>query len=404
MLSVALEMPSLFKDMRVPLLLSNSHATADKTTTTTTTTTNASDLCASPSLLSQSVTLSHRQVACLLAHSAFGSITASARLVRKEKWAFRAAQLFFLEALPSAFCFLNYFKLLGQRGFPSSDSASSSSHCLRYERRSFPRGRPPFAWERATGALCGVEVVDGAIEASRAEAHVDFGNRYERKILVFLLLLFFSFSFFFVFSVAKFFIFRLLFILTIRFIGGGCLECDFMMEEILFAIKPELIVAMALCSFMQDDEAIIISGARQYYKYSGYASSFEFQGDFEAGDQEAAMPMVLAMDALQGMAKIQFQEGLLRRDLNKARVAFSCFSRVELGEENKKWHVNLVPEQHESSEVCYCFVLLCFAYCCCCFNGFTLTLLLLLNRSLRGSLAHSRLATGDAARSATITC
>jgi hypothetical protein len=98
-----------------------------------------------------------------------------------------------------------------------------------------------------------------------------------------------------------------------------------MMEEILFAIKPEMIVAMALCSYMHDEEAILISGARQYSKYSGYASSFEFQGDFEPVDANATPPIVLAMDALQGMAKIQFQEGLIRRDINKARVAFSCF-------------------------------------------------------------------------------
>ena len=37
-----------------------------------------------------------------------------------------------------------------------------------------------------------------------------------------------------------------------------------MMEEILFVIKPELIVSMALCSFMHDEEAIVISGSYKF--------------------------------------------------------------------------------------------------------------------------------------------
>lgn len=71
MVAVALEMPALFPaGARVPLLLAGGK--------------------------NRCVTLTRRQCACLLAHSAFGSITASARRVRKEKWAFCAAQLFFL--------------------------------------------------------------------------------------------------------------------------------------------------------------------------------------------------------------------------------------------------------------------------------------------------------------------
>jgi hypothetical protein len=71
MVAVALEMPALFANQTVKLLLGQNCL--------------------------EQVTLSRRQCACLLAHSFFGSITASARQVKKEKWAFRAAQLFFLE-------------------------------------------------------------------------------------------------------------------------------------------------------------------------------------------------------------------------------------------------------------------------------------------------------------------
>jgi poly(ADP-ribose) glycohydrolase len=104
-----------------------------------------------------------------------------------------------------------------------------------------------------------------------------------------------------------------------RFVGGGALENDFYMEEILFAIKPELIVSMALCSFMQDEECIAVSGAMQHSNYSGFASSFAFEGDAAVSSTQPPATVV-AIDALQGMSKIQFKHGLMLRDLNKARI------------------------------------------------------------------------------------
>jgi poly(ADP-ribose) glycohydrolase len=227
--------------------------------------------------------LTRRQCACFLAHSFFGSITASARRVENEKWAFRAAQLFFLEALPSALCFLNYFKLLGQNGIPAGS--------LTIEKLRFPRGFPPWHWEQDETPLCNIDFVDGSIEDSPADVHVDFAN---------------------------------------KFIGGGCLENDFAMEEILFAIKPEMIVSMALCSYMQDEEAIRISGALQYSPYTGYSHTFEFAGNY-VGRRAGAAPIICAIDALQGCSKIQFVEGLVRRDLNKARIAFGGGNTVATG-------------------------------------------------------------------------
>eukprot|EP01126_Amoeba_proteus_P004650 TRINITY_DN11540_c0_g1_i2.p1 TRINITY_DN11540_c0_g1~~TRINITY_DN11540_c0_g1_i2.p1 ORF type:complete len:434 (+),score=94.24 TRINITY_DN11540_c0_g1_i2:247-1548(+) len=258
MVQVALEMPKLFDGMSVPLLLAGE---------------------------SKSVRLSRRQCACLLAHSAFGSITSNSRRVRKEKWAFRASQLFFLEAIPSALCFLNYFKILGQSGIPEG--------FVTFERNGFERGlQTPWNWEECTTRLCEVDIVpQGTIEDSPAETHVDFAN---------------------------------------RFIGGGALENDFMMEEILFIVKPELIVSMALCSYMHDEEAIVISGAQQYSCYSGYAHSFTFEGDYD-NRRSGPPPRIAAMDALQGFSKIQFNEGLIKRDLNKARIAFQGAHTVATG-------------------------------------------------------------------------
>jgi poly(ADP-ribose) glycohydrolase len=257
MVEVALEMPKLFEATHVPLLLKGED---------------------------RSVTLTRRQCACLLSHSFFGSITADARRVQREKWAFRAAQLFFLEAIPSALCFLNYFKTLGKNGIPEGS--------LTYERAGFPRGAPPWRWDGNPAPMCPIELrLDGAIEDSTLEHHADFAN---------------------------------------KFVGGGCLENDFHMEEALFAAKPELIVAMALFSYMRDEEAVRIAGALQFSSHSGFASSFQFQGDYD-GRRPAPPPTVCAMDALQGCARIQFARGLVLRDLNKARVAFAAARSVATG-------------------------------------------------------------------------
>jgi hypothetical protein len=165
MTRVALEMPALFANVKADLLLTENSTTQQTE--------------ANKSVLrSRKVTLTRRQCACLLAHSAFGSITAAARPVRKEKWAFRAAQLFFLEAIPSALCLLNYFKRLGEMGV--ADGA------VTFERRAFTRGTQPWNWNECTTPLCPLEIVDaGSIELSPAEVHIDFANRFERRCLVF---------------------------------------------------------------------------------------------------------------------------------------------------------------------------------------------------------------------------
>ena len=107
-------------------------------------------------------------------------------------------------------------------------------------------------------------------------------------------------------------------------------------QEILFVVKPELIPVMALASFMHDEEVIRISGAHQYSSYTGYGSSFEFTGDYEGTRKSDAPPTIVAMDALQGAAKIQFQSGLVLRDLNKARLAFEGAQQVATG----NWYVS----------------------------------------------------------------
>jgi poly(ADP-ribose) glycohydrolase len=152
-----------------------------------------------------------------------------------------------------------------------------------YSRLSFPRNAPPWTWDDNPTPLCAVELVEsGSMYASPSDFHVVFAN---------------------------------------KFVGGGCLENDFASEEMLFVSKPEMIVAMCLCSHMTDEDCVLIAGALQFAATSGHGSTFEFEGD--VAEPARAPATMIEIDALQGCAKIQFQEGLVRRDLNKARIGFA---------------------------------------------------------------------------------
>lgn len=54
-----------------------------------------------------------------------------------------------------------------------------------------------------------------------------------------------------------------------------------MQEEIRFTINPELNVARLFMESMTDNEVIVISGAEQFSKYSGYAGKLKFAGDYQ---------------------------------------------------------------------------------------------------------------------------
>jgi hypothetical protein len=109
---------------------------------------------------------------------------------------------------------------------------------------------------------------------------------------------------------------------------------DAAMEETLFLVKPELMVAMALNGRMVDEEAIRVTGALKYSHTIGYGQSFEFGGDeplkeppLAATDDErsaSATPpptVVCAIDAIRGGGPAM-TEGAMLRDMNKARIAF----------------------------------------------------------------------------------
>ncbi|CAN4095620.1 unnamed protein product [Withania somnifera] len=144
-------------------------------------------------------------------------------------------------------------------------------------------------WSQSNISLCHFEIsISGLIEDQSHEAiEVDFANMY---------------------------------------LGGGALVRGCVQEEIRFMINPELIAGMLFLPCMADNEAIEIVGTERFSSYTGYASSFRFNGDYvDKKDIDVLgrrKTRIVAIDALCHPGKSQYRlEGLLR-EVNKAFCGF----------------------------------------------------------------------------------
>ena len=109
-------------------------------------------------------------------------------------------------------------------------------------------------------------------------------------------------------------------------LGHGCVQ-----EEIRFMICPELIASMLFTEQLDDLECLTISGHERYSNYSGYASSFQFNGNHEDQTEidvrdsvgNARKSYLVAIDALLFRnEELQYSEENILRELNKAFVGF----------------------------------------------------------------------------------
>ena len=103
--------------------------------------------------------------------------------------------------------------------------------------------------------------------------------------------------------------------------GAGVLKTGKLQEPILFASRPELLLASLSCERMRDHEAIVVRGAARYAAHAGYGTSLRFAAALDPATS-AATPVVL-MDATDFRPKPprhQFTAAALRRELGKALV------------------------------------------------------------------------------------
>ncbi|XP_062510485.1 poly(ADP-ribose) glycohydrolase-like isoform X2 [Corticium candelabrum] len=112
-----------------------------------------------------------------------------------------------------------------------------------------------------------------------------------------------------------------------KLVGGGVLGGGCVQEEIRFLICPELIISRLFTEGLADNECLIITGVERYSKYSGYADTFRWTGNYNDETQRdtwgRCFTEVLVIDALHfHRFPEQFKPGLIRRELNKAYCGF----------------------------------------------------------------------------------
>ncbi|KAF3640379.1 Poly(ADP-ribose) glycohydrolase 1 [Capsicum annuum] len=161
-------------------------------------------------------------------------------------------------------------------------------------------------WSQSNISLCHFEIsISGLIEDQSREAiEVDFANMY---------------------------------------LGGGALVRGCVQEEIRFMINPELIAGMLFLPGMADNEAIEIVGTERFSSYTGYASSFRFNGDYvDKKDIDVLgrrKTRIVAIDALCRPGKSQYRREGLLREINKAFCGFmdqcKCHQHQQLFKDDK---------------------------------------------------------------------
>ncbi|XP_031627780.1 poly(ADP-ribose) glycohydrolase isoform X2 [Contarinia nasturtii] len=112
-----------------------------------------------------------------------------------------------------------------------------------------------------------------------------------------------------------------------KYIGGGVLDYGCVQEEIRFMINPELLCSRLFTEVLQDNECMTIVGCEQFNKYTGYASTFEWAGDYvdktPLDSCRRRRCAIVAIDAIYFRVKhAQYEEDKIRRELNKAYVGF----------------------------------------------------------------------------------
>lgn len=182
-------------------------------------------------------------------------------------------------------CILNYFQRVLQK------KSSLKRSVITFQRRSINEGVLPI-WSEDERKVSSVKYhisSSGKIETASGCLQVDFAN---------------------------------------RFVGGGVLGSGSVQEEIRFVINPELIIGKLFTECLADGEALIISGTEQFSSYRGYATSFQFAGDFvdatPQDDCNRRKCRIVAIDALcYKNYHEQFREYNLVREINKAYVGFT---------------------------------------------------------------------------------
>jgi len=97
---------------------------------------------------------------------------------------------------------------------------------------------------------------------------------------------------------------------------------DIVQEEILFLIYPELFVTTLIIPKIEARDAVVVHGVTRCNNYSGYKTSFKYDGDFTEDSNDIG---IIFIDAVLGGIRGD-QE--FKRELNKALIGFSVDTKT----------------------------------------------------------------------------
>ncbi|EFA75934.1 hypothetical protein PPL_10508 [Heterostelium album PN500] len=113
-----------------------------------------------------------------------------------------------------------------------------------------------------------------------------------------------------------------------KLIGGGVLGHGCVQEEVRFMINPELIVSRLFTAQLQDNEAVIITGAERFSNYTGYGDTFTWAGDHVDttgfDNKGRRMTSIVAIDAIKlyGDPFNQYSPNNFDRELVKSYTGY----------------------------------------------------------------------------------
>ncbi|XP_028653864.1 poly(ADP-ribose) glycohydrolase [Erpetoichthys calabaricus] len=112
-------------------------------------------------------------------------------------------------------------------------------------------------------------------------------------------------------------------------VGGGVLGSGLVQEEIRFLINPELIVSRLFTEKLQDCDCLRVTGTQQFSKYKGYSNSFKWMGPHhlpENTKRDKWMRLyteIVLIDAIKFKERQQqFHMDFINRELHKAYCGF----------------------------------------------------------------------------------
>ncbi|CAL8135947.1 unnamed protein product [Orchesella dallaii] len=182
-------------------------------------------------------------------------------------------------------CILNYFQQIG----PPGRNPEKDDQIISFERRVIHDRKD---WARSTKNLTNVNIEPiKRIEEAHGCLQVDFANKR---------------------------------------VGGAILNEGAVMEEIMFATCPDLIISRLFTEPLKDEEVLVINGAEQYSNYEGYCGNFHYAGPtkgpkYRVENLGRICTQIVVMDALkfkQYEMETQFEQRNIDRELHKAYVGF----------------------------------------------------------------------------------